>query len=323
MTEEMMRLKRAMLVLFILLTVTCSAQAAVLLDKVVAVVNQEVITWSELYRNMESDASPQLKALSEDERIRVFRSNEAAYLETLINVRLQAQEARSLGMSVSEEELKEAIENIKKKYAMSDDDFKTSLKKEGFSYDDYRKKLQEQILISKIVNHQVKGKVIATDAAVSSFIAESKDLRSGGEGYRLSQIFFKMPKKAGDKKAVEEKAALVIGKLKGGEAFPELAKKYSEEPLGSTGGDLGLIRKDQLLKEFAEALVELKQDEVSRPFWTERGLHIIRLDEKIAPRDQAQIRDEAQKEVSNRIFMDKYTKWVKALREKAFIEIRL
>lgn len=323
MMEETMRFMRTMLVLFILLSATGVSNAAVLLDKIVAVVNQEVITWSELYRNMESDASPQLKALKEDERVRVFKSNEASYLETLINVRLQVQEARSIGMSVSDDEVKEAIENIKKKYAMSDDDFRASLKKEGLIYDDYRKKLQEQILISKIVNHQVKGKVIATDAEISSFIDGNKDFKFGGEGYRLSQIFFKMPKTAGDRKTVEEKAALVMSKLKEGEPFRDLAIKYSEEPMGSTGGDLGLISKDQLMKEFAEALAELKQDEVSRPFWTERGLHIIRLTEKIAPKDQTQIRDEAQKEVSNRIFMDKYNKWIKALREKAFIEIRL
>lgn len=318
-----MRSIRAIMVLVILLAAAGVSFAAVLLDKVVAVVNQEVITWSELYRNMESDASPQLKALKEEERVGIFKSNEAAYLETLINVRLQVQEARSIGMSVPDDELNEAIENIKKKYSMSDDDFMASLKKEGFSYEDYRKKLLEQILISKIVNHQVKGKVIATDADINSFIAGNRDFKFGGEGYRLSQIFFKMPKQAEDRKTAEEKAALVIAKLKAGESFADLAKKYSEEPQGSTGGDLGLIRKDQLMQEFAEALAVLKQDEVSRPFWTERGLHIIRLDEKIAPKDQNQIRDEAQKEVSNRIFMDKYNKWIKALREKAFIEIRL
>ncbi len=318
-----MRAMRAMLVLFILFMGTGVSSAAILLDKVVAVVNQEVITWSELYRNMESDASPQLKSLKEEERVKVFKSNEAAYLETLINVRLQVQEARTQGMSVSDEELKEAIEGIKKKYGMSDDDFRASLKKEGFSYEDYRKKLHDQILISKIVNHQVRGKVIATEADISSFIAENREFRSGGEGYRLSQIFFKMPKKKEDRKGVEEKATQVMDRLKAGESFRDLAVKYSEEPMGSTGGELGLIRRDQLLKEFEEALATLKQDEVSRPFWTERGLHIIRLDEKIAPKDPIQIRDEAQKEVGNRLFMDKYTRWIKALREKAFIEVRL
>ena len=78
------------------------ARAAVLLDRVVAIVNQDVITWSELYKTMEADASPSVKALKEDERRKVFRENEASFLETLINVRLQMQEAKNLGISVSD-----------------------------------------------------------------------------------------------------------------------------------------------------------------------------------------------------------------------------
>ncbi len=93
--------------------------------------------------------------------------------------------------------------------------------------------------------------------------------------------------------------------------------------MGSTGGDLGLIRKDQLLKEFTEVLSTMKQGDVSSPFWTESGLHIIRLDDKIAARDKYEIREEARKEVSNRLFMNRYTAWLKSLREKAFIEIKL
>src|SRR5664279_1598062 len=167
--EETMRYTRAMLIILILFGVTGHSQAAVLLDKVVAVVNQEVVTWSELYRSMEADASPQLKELKEEERGKIFRSNEAAYLETLINVRLQVQEAKNMGMSVSDDEVKEAVESIKKKYSMSDEEFKASLKKEGFAYEDYRKRLQDQILISKIVNQQVRGKVIPVEADAVSY----------------------------------------------------------------------------------------------------------------------------------------------------------
>lgn len=318
-----MRYTRAMLIILILFGVTGHSQAAVLLDKVVAVVNQEVVTWSELYRSMEADASPQLKELKEEERGKIFRSNEVAYLETLINVRLQVQEAKNMGMSVSDDEVKEAIESIKKKYSMSDEEFKASLKKEGFAYEDYRKRLQDQILISKIVNQQVRGKVIPVEADINSYITENKSLKSGGEGYRVSQIFFKKPKRSEERKSLDEKAEQLIRRLKEGETFADLAKKYSEEPMGSSGGDLGLIMKDQLMKEFAEALSVMKQGEVSSPFWTERGLHIIRLDDKIAAKDQSQIRDEAQKEIGNRIFTDKYNKWIKSLREKAFIDIRL
>src|ERR1039458_8320225 len=123
--EETMRYTKAMLIILILFGVMGHSQAAVLLDK--------VVTWSELYRSMEADASPQLKELKEEERLKIFKSNEAAYLETLINARLQVQEAKNMSMSVSDDEIKEAIESIKKKYSMSDEEFKASLKKEGFA----------------------------------------------------------------------------------------------------------------------------------------------------------------------------------------------
>jgi len=315
--------KKYVFALILFFAVSAAADAAILMDKVVAVVNQEVITWSELYRNMEFDANPQVKELKDKEKMQVFKANEAAYLETLINVKLQLQEARSAGLTVTDEELKEAMDGIKKKYNMSETDFMNSLKKEGFALPEYRKKLQEQILLSKVVGLQIRNKIVVNDAEVTRFLAENKEFSSGGEGYRISQIFFKKPKDPSDRKAVEDKADLMIGKIKAGENFADLAKKYSEEPLASSGGDLGLIKKDQLMSEFSKVLAGMKQGDVSNPFWTDRGLHIIRLDEAIARRDEKEIREDAHKELSARLFAERYNVWIKALREKAFIDIRL
>ena len=314
---------RIIITVFFILAAYAVSESAVLFDRVVAVVNQEVITWSELYKNMESDASPQLKEMKEEERIKVFRSNEAMFLETLINYRLQIQEARNIGLVVSNEEVKEAIENIKKKYTMTENDFRDSLKKEGFTLEEYKKKLQEQILISKIVNQQIRNKILISDTDINIFLEENKEYAVNTEEYKISQIFFKKPIIFEDKKAIEDRAEAVILKINSGENFQELAKQFSEEPLGRTGGDLGLIRKDHLVKEFTEVLSTMKPGDVSRPFWTERGLHIIRLDEKIAAKDKNEIRDEARKEVGNKIFIDRYNAWLKSLREKAFIEIKL
>lgn len=314
---------RILITILLILAAFTVSESAVLFDRVVAVVNQEVITWSELYKNMESDASPQLKEMKEEERIKVFRSNEAMFLDNLINYKLQIQEARNLGLGVSDEEVKDAVENIKKKYTMSENDFRESLNKEGFTFDEYRKKIQEQILISKIVNQQIRNKILVSDTDVSRFLDENKEYSVNTEGYRLSQIFFKKPKNSEDKKAVEDRAESVIMKIKEGGSFQELAKQFSEEPLGSSGGNLGLIKRDHLVKEFTEVLSNMKQGDVSRPFWADRGLHIIRLDEKIGARDKDEIRAEARKEVLNRIFLDKYNAWLKSLREKSFIEIKL
>ncbi len=318
----MHRIKSSLVIIF-LFVVTTPSYAAVLLDKVVAVVNQEVITWSELYKSMEADASPQLKGMKDTEKLQVFKENEASFLDNLIGVKLQLQEAKSLGVKVSDEEIKEGIDNIKKKYSMTDAAFTESLKKEGYTIEEYKRKLREQIMISKVVNLQIRSKILTSDADVKKFLEENKELADSGERYRLSQIFFAKPKNDAEKSGVEEKAALVLKKLKEGADFTDLARQYSEDPSAQSGGDLGLIRKSQLAKEFSEALSAMKAGEVSAPFWTSRGLHIIKLNEKSGQRSPEQIKEEAKTALINKTFMERYAAWMKSLREKAYIEIRL
>jgi peptidyl-prolyl cis-trans isomerase SurA len=308
---------------FFIFFLTASSQASILLDRVVAVVNQEVITWSELYKSMESDASPQLREMKDEERRKIFKENEAAYLETLINVKLQLQEAKTIGIGVSDDELKEGIENIKKKYGMSDSSFLDSLKKEGFTLDEYKRRLREQIVISKVVNQEIRSKIVVSEADIKKYLDDNKGMNDAGEAYRISQILLKKPKGEGEKTAVEEKAAAVLQKLKEGQPFAELAKEYSEDPTAGAGGSLGLVKKSQMMKEFAATVGTMKPGDVSAPFWTERGLHIIKLDEIVAPKSRNEIMEEARTAVVNNVFADRYKAWIKGLREKAYIEIRL
>ncbi len=317
----MLRIKLLLAVFFIILV--ASAQGSILLDKVVAVVNQEVITWSELYRSMEADAAPQVKEMKENERRQIFKDNELSFLETLINVKLQLQEARNLGINVTDEEIKEGIDNIRKKYSMTESAFLDSLKKEGYTIDEYKKRLREQIMISKVVNLQIRSKILVTDGDIKKFLDENKEFSESGAGYRLKQIFFKAPKNDADRNLVEEKAATVIKKLKEGANFSELARQYSEDASASSGGDLGLVRKNQIAREFIEAVTTLKPGEVSSPFWTAGGLHIVQLNEIIGPKTFDEIKEEARTAVTNKAFSERYAVWIKGLREKAYIEIRL
>ena len=298
------------------------AQASVLLDRVVAIVNQEVITWSELYKSMEADASPAVRAMKEDERRKVFSENEAYFLETLINVRLQLQEAKNLGVGVSDAELQDAIDNIKKKYSMTDEAFKESLKGEGFTYDEYKKRLREQIIISKIVNTQIRNKIVVKDEDIRKFIAEHKDALENTEGYKISQIVLKKQKDV-DKSRIEEKAADLLKKIEQGESFSDVAKQYSEDPSASAGGDLGLLKKNQLSKTFTDVISGMKPGDVSKPFWTDNGLHIVKLESRSAVKNDTEVLEEAGNMLRNKLFTARYNAWIKSLREKAFIEVRL
>lgn len=313
------RFRRISAVVFFLVLSFSVSDGAVLLDRVVAIVNSDVITWSELYKNMDTDASPQLKELKEEERRKIYRDNEESFLENLINLRLQLQEAKSLGMAVGDDEVKEAVENIKKKYSMTDESFRESLKKEGYSFEEYLRRMREQILIGKVVNQQVRNKVLVSEEDLKRLIVPRVQ---DGDRYRISQIFFKADNN-GERSGIEEKAAKVLKKLSEGESFVVLAKAYSEDGTAGDGGDLGYIRKENLLAEFRDAIGRLKPGEVSPPFWTQRGLHIIMLVDKQAVKSSAELKEDTEKVANDRVFMERYSSWLKSLREKSFIEVRL
>ena len=314
--------RTGMLIMICILLFSSRSHAAVLLDRVVAIVNQDVITWSELYKAMEADASPKVKELRDDEKRKIFKENEAFFLETLINVRLQLQEAKNLGIRVSDEELQEAIGNIQKKYSMSEAAFGESLKSEGFTYEEYKKRLREQIIISKLVNMEIRNKIVITDEDLNKFVAENKEILENTERYKISQILLKKQKDT-DNSKIEEKADAIIRKIEQGGSFSDLAQQYSEDPSAKAGGDLGLLKKSQLNKIFIDILSAMKPGDVSKPFWTESGLHIIKLESRAEAKNKDEAREEAKNILINKIYAERFNAWIKSLREKSFIEVKL
>jgi peptidyl-prolyl cis-trans isomerase SurA len=300
-----------------------ASDAAVLLDRVVAVVNKEVITWSELYKMMENEAADQVRALKEEERLKIFKDSEAAFLEKLIDIKLQIQEARRLGLDVTTEEVTEAVENIKKKYSLTDNALEESLKKEGLSFEEYKKRLAEQIVISKVVSQQIRNKVVVSEEEVKKYMEANKESFTDGETFKIKQIFLGRPKDDADIKVIEDRASIIIQRLKAGEDFSILAEEYSEDLSGKLGGDLGFIKKSQMAKEFIDALNSMKVGEFSNPFRTEKGLHIIKLEEKVAAQSTDEARESVLKQLTESQFSERYKSWIKGLREKAYIVIRL
>jgi len=312
-----------LIILFLGFLFNSESYSAVLLDRVVAVVNKEVITWSELYKTMEYESAEQVKQMSDAERAKIFKANEAEFLDRLIDMRLQIQEANNLGITVSAEEVAEAVGNIKKKYSLTDKSFEESLRKEGMTFDEYKRKLSDQMLISHFVNKQIRQKVVVSGEDVNKYIEASGESAIAEESFRIRQIFMKSPKDEQGRSLVEEKAAMIMERLRAGEDFSSLAKEYSEDASAKLGGDLGSVKKDQMAKELIEVLSSMKAGDVSRPFWTGTGLHIIKLEDKVSARTPDEMKETVRMRLMEGQFSEKYKSWLKALHEKARIEIRL
>ncbi len=296
-------------------------RAAILLDRVVAVVNNEVITWSELYKTMEMEASEQIRNLSDEEKKRGYKIREASLLERLIDIRLQIQEAAKLGFQVREEELKSAIESIKGKYGMTDLMFEESLKREGLTYVEYKKRLSEQIILSQFISQQIRSKIIISDEQIND-LAKARG-GNAEEEFRLRQIFFRKPKDDSSIQEIEEKAALVLRRLKSGEDFSVIGWEYSEDLSARTGGDLGYLKKGELAPEFASVLTGMKEGDISIPFWTGQGLHIIKLEEIRSAKGVEEGKAALKARLEEEAFAEKYKSYMNGLRARARIEIRL
>lgn len=318
-----MKFQRVFVLILAFLMAPAILQASVLLDRVVAVVNQEVITWSDLYKAMEFEASDKMRELSNEERMKIFKENEAEFLEKLIDMKLMLQTARRSGIDATVEEVNEAINDIKKKYSLDEPSLIESLKKEGFTLDEYKKKLAEQIILSRIVSQQVRNKIVVPQSDIDKEMAKSREVLAEGESYRIRQIFFKKPDNEADMKTVEEKAAEVLKLLDSGEDFSSLARKYSEDPSAKSGGDLGYVKKQYMAKEFIDVLSQIKKGDITRPFWTDRGLHILKLDEKVEKQSEAEMKEAIRNKLFEKLFEERYKSWIRELRSKALIEVRL
>lgn len=291
----------------------------IVVDEVVAVINNEPITWSELYRQMEFIAPEEIRALSPSEKRKFFEANRDTLLEDYINSRVILKEAQSLGIDVTKEEVDDAVERIKKKYSMDDVTFLETLKKEGLTLSTYRKALSEQILISKVVSQEVRSRVVVTDEEVKRHLDAHPEY-TGPESFRLRQLFLKRPKDS-EIQAFQSKLNTIVERLRAGEPFERLVLLYSEDRR-VPDGDLGYIKKSDLSAPFAEAVKGLRPGEISKPFWTEQGLYILKVEDHVGGMTREEATRYARQLLEAKKFEILYRSWLKGLREKYHIELK-
>lgn len=294
----------------IALPVRFASAESFVLDRIVAVINKEAITWGELYRSMELEYGKRLSNMDDSARLEFFKSREAIHLENLINVRLQMQEAKKLGINVKDSEAEAAIESIRLKNNLSPIQFSVELKQAGHTDESYKKLIIEQITIARLVEREVRRKVNVTPADVKEYL----DRNHLGEGkfYLIRQAYFKPPK-IGAVEELKTKISLFMAEYNKGVDFSELVMRYSENASTENGGDLGYLHETKLSEEFNKAIATMKPGEISRPFQSQLGIHIIRLDDIRTP--QQMLEEER--------FDAVYREWLRDLREGSLVENRL
>jgi peptidyl-prolyl cis-trans isomerase SurA len=294
-------------------TMQGSASGSVVVDRVVAVVNDEIITMSDLQRE---------EALRKHEAGR----NDRLVLEEMIDRKLQMAAAKRTGMDVTDKELDEAVADIIKRNKMDMLQFTMALSKEGLTLEQYRAELREQITLSRLFNKYVRSGVNVDEAEARAFYQNNPKTYSLPEEIRVRQIFLSLPDKAAPEQAaaVREKAQSVYARAQKGEDFIRLVREVSQGATASQDGDLGFMKRGDALPEIEEAARTLKPGDSSSPFLCAGGYNIIKLEEVRTPvRPFEKVKDEIMKTLYEQKMENTYRTWLQALRGDSHIENRL
>jgi peptidyl-prolyl cis-trans isomerase SurA len=300
----------------------CFAGASTV-DRIVAIVNGDIITESDL-KSAAAQARLGLLGLTGAGTDSHGKPSDSEVLDQLIDQKIQLQLAEKKGVTVGTEELTSALNDVKQKNGLATDSaLEKALLDENFNFEQYKNGLKEQITILKLVNREVKAGVVLSDQDILAYYeAHSKQFLSPMR-FRLHQIVIPVsdPESA---PAAEQTARDAIDELKGGADFEAMVRKYSSGPETANHGDLGLVRADDMLPEIRLAVESLKPGGYSAPVRMPAGIHIFRLDEAEAPKPRPieEVKGEIKESLFQQRSADLYEKWLKDLRAAAQVEIK-
>ncbi|MDH5357060.1 MAG: peptidylprolyl isomerase [Gammaproteobacteria bacterium] len=249
------------------------------LDRIVAVVNNEVLLESELVE-MERTVRQQLRereaAMPPAEILR------EQVLERLIMQRLQVQEALSIGVRVSDDGLNAALREIADNNGLTLRQFRDVLEGDGYDFADFRESIREEMIISRLRKSQVEDRIVISDREVDNFLATQISQGGGEEAYHLLHILISLPEAALPEQVqvAQEKLAKIQTLLTEGADFSEVAVGYSDGQNALEGGDLGWRKRGELPSLFSNVVPKLAVTEISDALRSGSGFHLVKLQDK-------------------------------------------
>lgn len=301
------------------------ATAQQILDGIAAVVNDDIITISEVREAMAFEAE-QLRQRYRGEMLQEkTRELYQNTLQPLIDLQLQLAQAKKLNLQASEEDVNFHMERLKEDNRLSDAQLQDMLQSRGMTMESYRKQIRESLLVSKVVNAEVRSRLVILETELQeAYEQRQSQYRVAGE-LTVSHILFLVPEGAAaePEKRVKAKAAEVLQQLRDGRDFAALAREYSEGPSAERDGLLGTFRTGELLPGFEEAVAGLQPGDISDLVRTQVGWHIIRLESRKAGGHQPfeEVREELRSELSRTKTEKKYMEWLESLRQQSYIKI--
>ena len=302
------------------------SHGAEIVDRIVAVVNDDIITLFELNRAIKpyEDKIHALGYSEEKERRMLFKVREGV-LNQLIDKKIEDQQIKRSNIKISEEQIDQTIERIKEKNFFSDEDLRLALAKDGLTMEAYRNKIKEEILRTRLISLEVKSKIVITEEDIAAYYEKHLDMYGGKQKYHLRNILITIPTFADENEKLKIRAKIdeILNELNAGESFETMARDYSESSTAPEGGDLGLFELDSLSPQLQKTIKGMKSGEFTPVLETDQGYQIFFLQEilKTPGKSLEDVSPEIQRILFEENADKKYQEWIEGLRKQSAIKI--
>jgi peptidyl-prolyl cis-trans isomerase SurA len=269
---------RGLLLYAVLLAVSAgaAAQRAAPVDRIIAIVNKEVITASELADAVTSaERELRRRGTTPPERSVLERQ----MLERLILDKAQVQLARDSGIRVDELQLDRAVQRIAEGNKMTLAEFRTALERDGVPFDAFRQDVRDQITLTRLREREVDDRIQVSDSEIDLFLESMKAAPGERTEYNIAHILVRVPEQASPEQveAARRRIEQAFAQARSGGDFAQLAATYSNAPEALQGGALGWRAHDRLPELFAKVLDGMKPGDVSTPLRSPAGFHLLKL----------------------------------------------
>jgi len=293
-------------------------------NRVVATVNSDIITLYELNRSIEQVTGLSASNLRLQDEGRFYQVRRAV-LNNLINEKVTEQQIRKLGIKVTERDIDEAIERVKRENRVTQEELLSSLRLEGITLKEYRQRVKEEIERARLVDYEVKSKIMITEADSRNYYQNNSEQFSETHKVKLARILLRTADPA-DKAELAKTRDLgeeILRKLEGGSDFSDMAKAYSQGPAGPEGGYLGWILFDQLDPSLKKRIAKLSPGEYTELHECLYGIQIVQLVDEIGGgiKPFEEVRDAIYSKLFRGKVEEKYADWLSKLREESFIKV--
>lgn len=248
----------------------------VLVDRIVAVVNSEVITSGEIAARVKAvmqQLGQQGTPLPPQDVL------QKQVLERMITDRLQLQLAQETALRVDDLQLDRTVARVAESNKMSLTEFRRALERDGVQFDRFREEIRKEIILSRLREREVDARIAVTDNEIDYFLSQQGASQTSATDYNLAHILLRLPDQASPEQVEKQRARAeqVLLQLREGADFAKLAVSYSDAPDALQGGAMDWRARDRLPELFAQALEGMKPGEVSGIMRSPAGFHVIKL----------------------------------------------